>query len=213
MITKIYLVENCFGDPNKVYIGKTKNNRLKDHKKKFGNTIEYSYIDEVDSLEHKNWEPLESYWIEQFKAWGFEVVNKRKKGGSGPEFQTETTKLKISNSTKGKNTWRKGILSPNSGGKGKPKPGSGCKNWTKEHLDNFRDSAKVKNKDFYQSKKWIESQQKQINQYDLEGNIIKEWLSIKQASKELNINRFAISNCLNNKQKTSGGFIWKYKTK
>lgn len=26
-MTKIYLVENCYGDSNKVYIGKTKNSR------------------------------------------------------------------------------------------------------------------------------------------------------------------------------------------
>jgi hypothetical protein len=30
-ITKIYLVENCYGDPNKVYIGKTINSRKKVH--------------------------------------------------------------------------------------------------------------------------------------------------------------------------------------
>ena len=32
-ITYIYLVENCYGDPNKVYIGKTKNSRKTQHQK------------------------------------------------------------------------------------------------------------------------------------------------------------------------------------
>lgn len=95
-ITKIYLVTNCYNDPNKVYIGKTKNDREKNHQHKFGEQIEYCYIDEINSLEHKDWEPLETYWIEQFKQWGFDVLNKRKKGGSGPEYQTEATKEKIS---------------------------------------------------------------------------------------------------------------------
>jgi len=74
---KIYVVINCFENPNKVYIGKTKNSREKDHKKIYGNNIEYFYVDEVESLNHKDWEPLETYWIEQFRQWGFEIMNKR----------------------------------------------------------------------------------------------------------------------------------------
>jgi hypothetical protein len=95
MITKIYLVTNCFNDPNKVYIGKTKNSRKNDHKRTYGEQIEYTYIDEVNSLNRKDWEPLETYWIQQFMAWGFEIVNIRKKGGNGPEFQLENTKKLI----------------------------------------------------------------------------------------------------------------------
>jgi hypothetical protein len=95
-ITLIYLVTNCFDDPNKVYIGKTKNTRKSAHKRTYGDNIEYSYIDEIESLDRKDWEPLETYWIEQFKAWGFEVVNIKKKGGGGPSYCTEETKQKIS---------------------------------------------------------------------------------------------------------------------
>ena len=98
---KIYVVINCFENPNKVYIGKTKNSREKDHKKIYGNSIEYFYVDEVESLNHKDWEPLETYWIEQFRQWGFEIMNKRRKGGSGPDFHTEKTKQKISQAVMG----------------------------------------------------------------------------------------------------------------
>jgi len=100
-ITKIYLVTNCFGDPNKVYIGKTKNSRKKEHKSTYGNQIEYDYIDQVNSLDSKIWRPIETYWIQQFKAWGFEVLNSQKEGGSGVEFHTEEAKLKISKAKKG----------------------------------------------------------------------------------------------------------------
>jgi len=109
MITKIYLVTNCYGDSNKVYIGKTKNSRKTPHKRIYGKDIIYDYIDEVNSINRKDWEPLETYWIQQFIAWGFEVVNKNKKGGGGPEFQTQETKDKIRINTIGKNL-------------GKPKP-------------------------------------------------------------------------------------------
>lgn len=96
MKTFIYLVTNCYGNLNKVYIGKTKNNRIYGHQHKFGKQIKYTVIDGVNSLYYNDWEPLETYWIEQFRAWGFNVVNKRKKGGSGPIFHTNNTKQIIS---------------------------------------------------------------------------------------------------------------------
>jgi hypothetical protein len=100
--TKIYLVENCYGDPNKVYIGKTKNSRKNDHERTYGRNIIYTIIDEINSLDRKDWKPLESYWIEQFRQWGFDIVNIQKKGGSGPEFVTEYTKNKIREGNLGK---------------------------------------------------------------------------------------------------------------
>jgi len=101
-ITKIYLIENIEPGTNKVYIGKTKVSRENAHKRHFGPHIKYTYIDEVNSLNHNDWEPLETYWIEQFRQWGFEVVNIRKKGGSGPEYQTDDVRYKISKSMLGK---------------------------------------------------------------------------------------------------------------
>jgi len=49
---------------------------------------------------------------------------------------------------------------------------------------------------------------RKICQYNLEGELIKEYESIVSAEKELGIK--AIKQVLHNKQKTSGGFIWKY---
>ncbi len=101
-ITKIYLIENIEPGTNKVYIGKTRVSRENAHKRHFGTHIKYTYIDEVQSLDYNDWEPLETYWIEQFKQWGFDVVNIRKKGGSGPEYQTDDARYKISKSMLGK---------------------------------------------------------------------------------------------------------------
>lgn len=101
MKTYIYLVENCYGDPNKIYIGKTKNSRYYEHKQKYGSDIVYNIIDEVNSLDSKEWKPLESFWINQFKVWGFEVLNKNG-GGGGAEFYTQDTKDKISKALKGR---------------------------------------------------------------------------------------------------------------
>jgi len=100
-LTKIYLVTNCHGDPNKVYIGKTKNSRENKHKKTFGEYITYDYIDEVNSWNHKDWKPLETFWIRQFKNFGFEVLNENEGGGGPSSFSYESI-LKLSISSIGK---------------------------------------------------------------------------------------------------------------
>ena len=50
---------------------------------------------------------------------------------------------------------------------------------------------------------------KTVIQYDLQGNYIKTWDSIKEAKKQLNISNH-ISECCKGKRKTAGGFVWKY---
>lgn len=93
-ITRIYLVTNCFGDPNKIYIGKTNNSRKNDHKKTYGKDITYDYIDQVESLYSKDWKPLECFWIEYFRQLGFDLQNKNK-GGGGNDFLSLETRNKI----------------------------------------------------------------------------------------------------------------------
>lgn len=48
-------------------------------------------------------------------------------------------------------------------------------------------------------------------QYDLEGNLIKEWSRIKEAADNLECDSSGISACCRNKCKSIKGFIWKYK--
>ena len=50
-----------------------------------------------------------------------------------------------------------------------------------------------------------------VNQYDLDGNFIKTFDSIIEASKELNINASCICNCCKNRRKSAGSFVWKYR--
>ena len=51
---------------------------------------------------------------------------------------------------------------------------------------------------------------RKIGQYDLSGNLIKEFKSIVSASKELDIGKSNIMGVLTNSRKTAGGFIFKY---
>lgn len=52
---------------------------------------------------------------------------------------------------------------------------------------------------------------KEVIQYDLDMNFIREWGSIKEASKELRISDWTISFCCKGKKKIASGYIWKYK--
>lgn len=100
-VTKIYLVENCYGDPNKVYIGKTVGSRKSKHKETFGRDIIYTYIDEIKSIDKKEWKSSETFYIRYFKYLGFDVQNKNE-GGAGPTFCSEKTKQLKSLIAKGK---------------------------------------------------------------------------------------------------------------
>lgn len=51
---------------------------------------------------------------------------------------------------------------------------------------------------------------KKVYQFDLNGNLIKEWVSSSEASRVLGISGGHIRNCCLNKEKSFKGFIWKY---
>lgn len=201
-ITKIYLVSNCNNNPNQVYIGKTINSRKNSHKKTYGDQIEYTYIDKVNSLNRKDWEPLETYWIEQFKAWGFEIMNPRKKGGGGPEFRTEETKMKISESNTGRFKGRKApwVTQDRLG-----------KKRTLESKKKSSEALKGKQQTQEHKIKRAKAQYKPILQFDIENKFIQEWESATSAAKINNWNRINITACCKGRQKTSYGYIWKYK--
>lgn len=87
------------------------------------------------------------------------------------------------------------------------------------HIDENKHNNNVNNLEFctikynnkYSLYKNIKREKKVINQYDLEGNFIKQWKNIKTISKELNFSYYGIFNCLCGRQKTSCNYIWIYK--
>ena len=148
-------------------------------------------IDECDS----NWEELEKYWIAQFKAWGFKLTNLTEGGQGGTGYkQTEEHKRNISEAKKAS----------------KRKLSEEQRQFISERMKNNQYSkGAVRTKEIKENLKLLKS--KPVLQYDKLGNFIKEFNSIKQASIETNTFSSSISNNLNNKSKTAGGFIWKYK--
>jgi len=207
---KIYLVENCYGNPNKVYIGKVKSEsknvitRKSSHRNKFGRDISFNIIDENSDME--SWGLLENYWIEQFITWGFDVMNKNK-GGGGPQIHSEETKQKM-RTPKSEETKQKMSIA---------------------HID-FKYSEETKQKmrhpksttiNYFKPKSLEHRQNlctchkytRSIIQYDLDNNFIKEHISIREAYIFLgeNMKSTNINLALLGRQNTAYGYKWEYK--
>ena len=222
-ITSIYLIEGIDNSPYKVYIGKTKNSREYAHKHTFGPNIKYTVIDSINSLDHKDWKFIETYWIQQFRAWGFDVVNKND-GGGGPIKHTNITKNKMSIShygiTHSEDTKNKirlshiGIKRSKHIGEKISKSNTGNK---KIRIKQRKDKG-ISKSETHRYKMSIAklgksstNPKKPILQYDKQGNFIKEWSSGTEVSKVLGISHGNIIKCCKGLRKHIGGFVWQYK--
>jgi group I intron endonuclease len=215
----------------KYYISESLNkrdhqNKLFNSLKKYGPENHIFEIIEKCSIEQLN--EREIYWGEYFNCtdqkiglnlrelgkqgqWTEEAKLKLSKSQTGVKRHTNESKAKISNKLKGTKYTdeQKKKCSENSGMKGKPNlKGGSKKGWkrTDESKDNIR-KCKLGKKQPGIS----ESKMKSILQCDLQGNIIKEWDSIKYAGETLGLNPNGISLCCRKKLKKSQGFIWKFK--
>lgn len=195
------------------YVGKTKYPTKRKHKhyQIYGNDIKLFILDEIEDEYWKYWE---SYWIEQFKCWGFNLLNKNK-GGGGPEKYTNEQKQKMCKSRKvGTGEKISKTLKNNNHSKyytkeirqhlsnvlkGRPKP------FTKEHINNL-------------SKANLESKGKIVECYDINNNFIKKFNCLREAKIWLlkinpNISQNVdkqIKDCCLKRQKTCHGYKWKY---
>jgi len=197
--TKIYYLH--FGDNVPFYIGKTISKlriRLNDHKKKFGPN---TFIEEIDSVESSEWIFWEKYYISLFKSWGFYLKNKNE-GGNG--CITHTVSIQA----------RK-IIGDTHRNKNKPFSNTHAinhKNAYKNRKVTWGDkiSKGLKGRKVTWDQGNVGKPSSPINQYDLNGNFIKRWDNIKEPSL---IYKCCISGFLRGKQKSAGGYIWRYDTK
>lgn len=221
------------------YIGKTKNNpkkRERQHKYKLNNKfIKLVVIDNIDEL---NWKFWESWYIELYKSWGFDLLNKND-GGGGPSYHNEETKQKIRVANKNKqiSEKHKKYLSLLFKGKNRnitwgDKISQSLQNHPVLDITRNKISQSKKGKPLKHGYKISQSKKgkpinltvsqshkqflqrlhsKSIIQYDLNMNIIKEWNSTQEAATYLNIQKGHICNALNGRSKTCCGFIWRYK--
>lgn len=54
------------------------------------------------------------------------------------------------------------------------------------------------------------AQSKEVEQYDLQGNLLNIFYGTKEAERSTGINQGNISKCCTGRYKSAGGFKWKY---
>jgi group I intron endonuclease len=183
--------------------------------KKYG--PENHIFEEIEycSLEQLN--ERERHWQDYYDVLGKNGLNcKLTKTNDKSGKHSEETKLKISKSNKGKSKSEKHKQKMSESGKGKntgPKPPR-----SEEHKLNISKANKGKIKPygfligrkFSKEHKYMlaKSKYKSVLQFDINMNLINEWISLVSIIKELKINPKA---ALSGRCKTAGGFIWKYK--
>jgi hypothetical protein len=128
--------------------------------------------------------------------WQLKIKGKPKPKG----FMSDLLKNKISEANKG--------ISRNKGNKfseeikQKISESKKGKPLTQKHISNLKIGLKNR-------KNWIKKS-KQVEQYDLEGNLINVFQSSKEANDKMGGKGNNVADCCRGRQKTAYGFIWKY---
>lgn len=153
---------------------------------------------------------IEQFWIKCFMDLGYKLVNGTN-GGSINMKMTEETKIKMSESKKG---IKKGKMLEEQ----KLKISQSKKKLLEENPE-LRELYREKATEYENSKTdeqklqdiLIQKTRKEVLQYDLEGNFIKEYPSINNAAKENKLDGSNIQRVCIGKYHTIGSFIWKFK--
>lgn len=191
------------GDNIPFYIGKTinsNNSRLNNHRIKYSKIC---YLEVIDIIPTEEWIFWEKYYISLFKSFGFNLENKNNGGGGCITHSVSLeSRQKISDFHKG---YKKPFSEEHKINLKKSLQG-------KKMPSDFGDkiSKKLKGRKVTWKQGNVGKPPTSINQYDLEMNLIKRWDNIKEPTL---IYKCYISGCLRGRQKSSGGYIWKYADK
>lgn len=204
----------------RVYIGQALNLNKREVSYKYGNYYgqkrlivsvkkygwedhKFSVIEECNVSELNN---RERYWQDYYdvlsdKGLNCKLTNSTDKSGV---LSTET-KDKIRNSLVGKTHSEERKLNQSKAQIGKKRDLS--------HVEAIRLSTIERLKNPIERRKLGNKKRKAVLQYNMNGDLVKEWESTVDAEKETGIHKTSIANCCNGKRhyKSAGGFIWKYK--
>lgn len=203
-----YIYYLHLGDNIPFYVGKTNNpySRTYQHRRTYGSNTNMEILEETTN---ETWRETEEFYIQMFRYWGF-ILKNGFKGGGGASYWTDAQK---------NNESRRQKLS-------KPKPkGFGDKIRNNRNHKLAAELSRKANEKHYKKgsernkKISVKLKNRKVNwtgtpiiQLNFEGNIIKEFISTRQAGFELRGNSGeSIRKCLKGIQKTAYGFIWKYK--
>jgi group I intron endonuclease len=186
---------------------KTKNSKWIKSLKDNGLIPKVDVIETVNSLEWKFWE---KHYISLYKSWGFELTNVTSGGlGFSNGRHSEETRKIIRAKRALQTKTRKGVPCSDEAkaliriARLKQKdPRKGCTH-TEETKQKLRDYCIQRNQGGFNKRV--------VLQYDKGLNFIKEWESIKDASRTLKIAQSCIHRTINGERKSGGGFVWKHK--
>lgn len=79
------------------------------------------------------------------------------------------------------------------------------------HIDENKENNNVDNLEWCTPQYNVDySKSKQVNQYDLNGNYIKTWKSVKEIERQLGYSQGNITQCCNGKRKSAYNYYWRY---
>ncbi|MDE5855889.1 MAG: GIY-YIG nuclease family protein, partial [Anaeroplasmataceae bacterium] len=189
-----------FSDQNAIYIGRTidRKTRDRDHRTKTNDAV-YIFFTEnslpcpemeiiEDNLTIAEGSEREGYWVDYYKKEGWIILNRKKTGGLGAiasgKWYYESCKVEASKYSS-RSEFQKNASGAYSA--------SLKRGW----LDEFF-PEKLK-------------ETRKVDQLDLEENLIQTFLSIKEAIKSIGKGyNNGIVKCCKGKQKTAGGYKWRY---
>lgn len=215
----------------KIYVGQTTKtlleDRFKEHRKPTSNCryllnsfkkygiYNFEFIMIEDCLD-SDLNELEIMYISSHNSLVPNGYNLKSGGNSGGKHHEETKK-KISETLKGRTDIKRGCwVGRHHTEETKKKISEALKGIhrteeTKNKMSEIRSGKRHTEK----SKEKMRSSNKTqipVNQYDLEGNFIKQFASVSDASRQTNVVRESIGKCCNNVRQTAGGSMWQHTT-
>lgn len=161
-------------------------------------------IEEIEEIDE--WEIIEQFWISQFKAWGFRLVNmtdggdgnkKQKFSRESIEKRAEAIRERVKD---GRICYKDRALAAKIRMTGRV-----VSDKTKEKLRQANLGKK------YSIESLVLRSKGGVIQMDYDYNIINTFISLTEAHKKTGINRGNISTSMRRKNGSCGGFRWKYK--
>lgn len=198
----------------KIYIGQSKN--LERRKKEFlTNPFKYEYCEfntAIDKARRK---------YNDFSLWKYEILKVCKEDELNKLEQEFIEIFETTNSQKGYNSTKGGEGSVGTKW-GSEKQKEALKNrksykgengpmYGKHHSEEAKEKISKANKGRKHSVEVKIKKSKPVLQFDLDGNLIKEWYGATEAMNQLGIDKTLIGKVCKGIKKTAGGFKWSYK--
>lgn len=148
-------------------------------------------IEELDSTSEKDWEYLETYWINQFRQWGFNLTNLTN-GGDGNKGQIFSKESIEKRAIKLRGQKR-------------------SDEFKKRHSELLKGKPKSELAKANIRKVVINNQGRKVVQLSLDSNeYIREWDCMAEPADFYNVDRTSLMRCCTGKFKKSAGFKWMF---